>query len=194
MTAKYPEAMIADPERVTSYIGRYGNAIETVEGANIASLLLTSLNAISCDRMREGILRALLGPEDPDFCTELCSEEPVDASPSDALRCERPDAGPPTTPVHEKKSTRRIQSKKSKLVRFKSSPCSFTVNKTAVSVKVGVTTSPIHNALTQASASSTATEDVIPTERNSSRREIQDRYCFRATSILKAPKYRQWGV
>jgi hypothetical protein len=135
--------MIADPERVTSYIGRYGNAFETVEGANIASLLLTSLNAISCDRMREGILHALLGPEDPDFCTELCSEEPVDASPSDALGCERPHASPPATPVHEKKSTWRIQSKKSKLVRFKSSPCSFTVNKTAVSVKVGVTTSPI---------------------------------------------------
>jgi hypothetical protein len=78
MNAKYPEALIDNPERVTSYVARYGNAIETAEGANVALLLLTCLNTISCDRTREGVLCALLGPENPELFTQEGIEVPTD--------------------------------------------------------------------------------------------------------------------
>jgi hypothetical protein len=61
LDAKYPEVMLEDPEQVTPYIGRYGNAIEAAEGANIASLLLMSINTITDDRALEGALDVLLG-------------------------------------------------------------------------------------------------------------------------------------
>jgi hypothetical protein len=85
MGAKYPEAMIDNPERVTPYIGRYANAIETAEGANIASLLLISLNAILCDRTWEGVLWTLIGPEDGDVFAQECSVAPSDAEVSEEI-------------------------------------------------------------------------------------------------------------
>ena len=61
---RYPESMIDDPERISAYISRHGNTIETAEGANIAALLLTSLNAISDDDRQESILQGLFGEGD----------------------------------------------------------------------------------------------------------------------------------
>ncbi|KAJ2914230.1 hypothetical protein MD484_g6192, partial [Candolleomyces efflorescens] len=99
MKVGYPEKLLHDPDRMVGYMVGHGNAIESREGYNAASLLLTSLNAISHQETLDTILGALLEPgrlptHSPKLLPELDFHELLYETKEEAHSCARIQAVP----------------------------------------------------------------------------------------------------